>query len=77
MFGIRLRNETEVDREVDLEEFLGSSSQVVDEEPAPARGQAPSEPPPLELDARLDEGLEETFPASDPVAVSPEEFDTV
>ena len=38
--------------------------------PQPARPAVPSEPPRRELDERLDEALLETFPASDPIAVS-------
>jgi hypothetical protein len=72
MFGNArsVRKEAEVDVEVDLEEFLRSASPIVDEQPVPAQEAAPSEPPLLDLDARLDEALRETFPASDPIAVS-------
>ncbi len=55
---------------IDLEEFLRSASPIVDGESAPAREAAPSELS-LDLDARLDEALRQTFPASDPIAVSP------
>jgi hypothetical protein len=82
---VRKQRDAEVEVEgsvtVDLEEFLRGASPIVDEKPAPAREGALSEPPPaleatlseppLDLDARLDEALRQTFPASDPIAVSP------
>jgi len=76
MFGIALfrRKKTEADRVVDLEEFLLSASPIVNEVLAPAPETAPSDPPPLDLDERLDEALWETFPASDPIAVSHREL---
>ena len=72
MFGIALfrRQKTEADAVVDLEEFLLSASPIVNAVLAPAPEPAPSDPPPLDLDERLDEALRETFPASDPIAVS-------
>lgn len=47
-----------------------ASGQVGDR-PQPAKPTVPSEPPRPGLDERLDEALRETFPASDPIAVSP------
>jgi len=76
MFNIALfhRKKAEADIVVDLEEFLRSASAIVNEVSAPAPESAPSEPPPLDLDERLDEALRETFPASDPIAVSQTEL---
>jgi hypothetical protein len=76
MFSITrsARKEAEVDVVIDLEEFLRSASPTVDQEPASGRPAAPSEPRLLDLDARLDQALAETFPASDPIAVSPAEL---
>ncbi len=65
-----VRKEAEEAKTVDLEEFLRSVSPRVGEQPAPAPIALPSEPPRLGLDERLDEALLETFPASDPIAVS-------
>jgi hypothetical protein len=49
-----------------------SNSQLCDvTRPSNVAKSTPSVPPLLELDARLDEALCESFPASDPVAVSP------
>ena len=78
MFGIArlVRKEAEAEVEVGLEEFLRSASPVVDEGPALGREAAPGELPLRDLDARLDEALSETFPASDPIAVSPAELPT-
>jgi len=58
---------------IDLEEFLRSASPTVDQEPASA-GRRAEQPRLLDLDARLDQGVAETFPASDPIAVSPAEL---
>ncbi len=67
----RVPKKTEADRTIELEEFLRNVPPRVDDEPAPRRDEAPRRPPPLGLDERLDEALSETFPASDPIAVSP------
>lgn len=76
MFGIALfhRRKTEADIVVDLEQFLRSASAIVNEALTSAPEIAPSDPPPLDLDERLDEALWETFPASDPIAVSQTEL---
>jgi len=59
MFGIALfrRKKTEADTVVDLDEFLLGATPIVNEELATAPEAAPSEPPPLDLDERLDEAL--------------------
>jgi hypothetical protein len=82
MFSFRrvARKEARADKTVDLEEFLRGALPTVGNEPAATpqavpteapRQVAPSEARRLELEERLDEALWETFPASDPIAVSP------
>jgi hypothetical protein len=80
MFGIGLfiRKKPQDDAVVDLDDFLHDVSPTVDEEVAPATApvseDAPGGPAPPDVDARLDEALSETFPASDPIAVSQAEL---
>ena len=71
--GKRVEN----DKTVDLEEFLRTvthpykASGELGDRQQPGKPAAPSEPwPRPPLDERLDEALAETFPASDPIAVS-------
>ena len=57
----------------ELEEFLRAVALMEDNKPAPPRqplAPVPPAPPGPGLDERLDEALVETFPASDPIAVS-------
>ncbi len=62
------RSNAEGEQTFELEEFLRSVA--LGDRPQPDKPPVPSEPPPSELDERLDEALAETFPASDPIAVS-------
>ena len=73
------RRKAEGEEIFELEEFLRSVALIhgehkasggLGDRPQPARPAVPSEPPRRELDERLDEALLETFPASDPIAVS-------
>jgi hypothetical protein len=56
---------------LERDESMDERSRKLDSGPVSARAVAPSEPPRLDTDERLDEALTETFPASDPIAVSP------
>ena len=49
---------------------MASSERFAENRGQPAVDGEPLEPGPQGLDARLDEALRETFPASDPIAVS-------
>ena len=67
----------ETDKTVDLEEFLRTvtrlykESRELGDRQQPAKAAVPTEPVlPHSLDERLDEALDQTFPASDPIAVS-------
>jgi hypothetical protein len=67
----------ESDKTVDLEEFLRTvtrpykASGELGDRQQPAKPAVPSNLlPPPRLDERLDEALAQTFPASDPIAVS-------
>jgi hypothetical protein len=76
----------DLDRPVELEAFLRSAWSDSGDRPAHGRGTpgrlplperprsgatVPADPPRPSVDALLDEALLETFPASDPIAVSP------
>jgi hypothetical protein len=64
------RRKAESETTFELEEFLRTVALMEDNKPAPPRQPVPPAPPRPGLDERLDEALVETFPASDPIAVS-------
>jgi hypothetical protein len=70
IFAWFARKPAETEKIFELEEFLRSVAMIEDNQSAPAKPAVPSEPPRPGLDERLDEALLETFPASDPIAVS-------
>jgi len=64
------RRKAESEQTFELEAFLRSVALIEDNKPTPAKQPVPAAPTRPELDERLDEALVETFPASDPIAVS-------